>query len=173
MSNKKNKILLLNSSFLPIKTIGWERAFYLLFLEKAEVIQYYEDWNVRTIHKEYPVPSIMRLTTDVKLRNTKIKFSRKNIYRRDKNICQFCGQKYPDGDLTLDHVIPKSLGGKTNWTNIVSCCLKCNTKKANKTPQQANMKLLNKPVYPDMHHGSIIKYYLDESQIPKEWLSFL
>lgn len=169
----KKKVLLLSSSFLPIKTIGWERAFYLLCLEKAEAISYYDDWSVKTISKDYSVPSILRLTSDIKIRATKIKFSRKNIYRRDKNVCMYCGIKHPDGDLTLDHVIPRSLGGKTTWTNIVSCCLKCNTKKANKTPQQANMKLLSKPIYPEMKHGSIIRYYIDENQIPKEWIPYL
>ncbi len=77
-----------------------------------------------------------------------VKFSRGNIYLRDHNRCQYCGKKFPSSELSLDHVIPISRGGKSTWENVVCSCIPCNTRKANRLPHQVNMQLIRKPKRP-------------------------
>ncbi len=95
--------------------------------------------------------------------------NRKNVIWRDKNICQYCGNRFCFSDLTMDHVIPKSRGGNREWTNIVACCKRCNSKKGNRTPQEARMPLIKKPVVPKWN----IKVLLRDRKIPNEWRDFL
>ena len=94
------------------------------------------------------VPRIIRLLGYDKLPRQDVKFNRRNIYARDGNKCQYCGKKMPTTELSLDHVLPKSQGGKSSWENIVCCCVKCNVKKGGRTPDQAHMHLIAKPVKP-------------------------
>lgn len=95
--------------------------------------------------------------------------NRKNVVWRDQNTCQYCGNKFSFQDLTMDHVIPKSRGGDRKWTNIVSCCKKCNSKKSNRTPEEAKMPLIRKPIIPrwDIH------VLLRDKEIPNEWNDFI
>jgi len=90
-------------------------------------------------------PSIVRLKKYAPRHIKKCKYNRIGIFRRDKNMCQYCGQTYSQSDLTIDHVVPRYMGGETSWENCVACCFKCNNKKDNKTPKMASMKLLHKP----------------------------
>jgi 5-methylcytosine-specific restriction endonuclease McrA len=103
---------------------------------------------VHTSKMALKVPRVMVLQMFDKLPRTRVRFSRQNIYTRDGYVCQYCGDKLPRSKLNLDHVLPKSQGGKTNWTNIVCACVKCNSTKANRTPEQAGMKLLRQPKKP-------------------------
>lgn len=95
--------------------------------------------------------------------------NRKNVIWRDKNICQYCGNKFSFHELTMDHVIPKSRGGDKSWENIVACCKKCNTKKSNKTPEEARMPLIKKPSVPRWS----IQILLRDKEIPNEWNDFI
>lgn len=105
------------------------------------------DW-IHTVRFQIAVPRIIRLLVYEKLPRQEVKFNRRNIYARDSNRCQYCGKKFPTTDLSLDHVKPKSQGGKSSWENIVCCCLKCNVRKGGRTPEQAHMHLIAKPIKP-------------------------
>ena len=95
--------------------------------------------------------------------------NRKNVVWRDKNTCQYCGNRFKFADLTMDHVIPKSRGGDKTWTNIVACCRRCNNVKGNKTPTEAKMPLIKQPQVPTWD----TKVLLRDRQIPNEWKQFI
>jgi len=165
----KFKTLLLDVGFQPLKPISWKRAVILTFLNKVDVLETYP-FTISAPNVAYPAPAVVRLRsqTSKKMKPMRIRFSRENIYIRDQHTCQYCGEK--GKELTLDHVVPKSMGGKTNWTNIVSCCKPCNEFKADRTPHQANMKLLKKPTYP-----SVVEFYTKHigNKIPEEWQNWI
>jgi 5-methylcytosine-specific restriction endonuclease McrA len=146
------------------------------FLEKVDVLESY-DWIVWKSKKEegkkqtiFKAPAVVRLRHATKAGPMRVKFSRTNVYSRDNRECQYCGEPCSLKDLTLDHVVPKSMGGRTTWNNIVSCCRDCNTKKADRTPKQAEMKLINKPSYP-----SVKTFYqkYNEEDIPEQWNNWI
>src|SRR5579884_3546663 len=139
-------VLLLDSTYEPLKVIGWERAIYLVFSGKAEVVEESEK-EVRSSSKSWKLPSVIRQFGKFKRRGD-VQFSRINIYMRDAWTCQYCGKKKATRELTFDHVIPRAHGGKTNWTNIVTACRRCNATKADQTLTQARMTLIREPVKP-------------------------
>lgn len=142
------RVLLLNASYEPIKLVTWKRALTLYFLEKVEVVDQY-DVYVHSSFNRFQVPCIIRLKGFVKRRHRlQATFSRTNVFRRDDHTCQYCCEIFAEKELTLDHVVPVSRGGKKTWENIVTACMKCNQKKANKTPKEARMKLLSQPKIP-------------------------
>ena len=103
---------------------------------------------VKTVRFEIAVPRIIRLFGYDRLPRQDVKLNRRNIYARDSSLCQYCGKKFPSQELSLDHVVPRSLGGKTTWDNLVCACVYCNAKKGGRTPSQAHMHLLKVPVKP-------------------------
>ena len=105
------------------------------------------EW-VRTVRMEIAVPKVIRLLGYDRLPQQDVKLNRRNIFARDKNLCQYCGQHFPTSELSLDHISPRSQGGKSTWENLVCCCVKCNARKGGRTPEQAHMKLIRKPVKP-------------------------
>ena len=136
-------VLILNAdgmplSSVPLSVVNWQIAMRLLFTDKVRVLKEYDDWIVRSQHIEMHVPSIIIMTEQVKWTKT-LKYSRNNIYLRDNFTCQLqttsrCKDRQGKShiaDLTLDHVIPKSHGGKTSWTNVTTCCKTCNSEKGN------------------------------------------
>lgn len=139
--------LVLNQSFEPIKIVSWQRAITLLFLGKVEVIEEY-DRDIKHVTYVIKMPAVVRLLHAFRRHKKPVKFSRVNIYGRDKYMCQYCAKKLTLAEGTYDHVLPRAQGGKTEWTNIVTACEDCNAKKANRTPEQAGMRLLTKPVRP-------------------------
>jgi len=171
-------VLVLNKFYQAIRVINVKRAFSLLCREMAEVIHIetdargqakwhnlnFESWQelsalkkefepdeydwIHTVRFAIAVPRIIRLLGYDKLPRQDVKFNRRNIYARDSNRCQYCGKKFSTTELSLDHVQPKSQGGKTTWDNIVCCCVKCNVKKGGRTPEQAHMHLIVKPTKP-------------------------
>jgi len=159
------KTLLLNQGYQPIKAISWRRAICLHILEKVDVLESYKE-KISSPSIQFNIPAVIRLRNQSKSEPMKIRFSRANIYARDNKVCQYCEKKFKPQDLTLDHVIPKSVGGKTSWKNIVTSCKDCNTEKANRTPQQAKMKLAKRPEYPNVK--AMYSDYSDGS-IPEEW----
>jgi len=143
-------VLLLNSSEEVIKVINWKKAIKLLESGKAKrPYNYNKNYSVRTISGEYKLPAAIVLVRFVYLPYEHSLPTRKNIFKRDKWTCQYCGFKSKNPkSLTIDHVYPKSRGGGTQWTNLVTACPKCNCKKSNKLLKECNMKLKNKPTKP-------------------------
>jgi 5-methylcytosine-specific restriction endonuclease McrA len=144
----------------------------MIFLGKAELVAEYDDWEVHSARDIFPAPAVLRLLKYNKLGPKWVKFSRENIYLRDNHVCQYCGNKFPSRKLTLDHVQPSSRGGKTTWTNIVSACLPCNSDKADMTPSEAKMPLLNHPVMPNGRHPAT-RSYLSRGNVPDEWVAWI
>ena len=166
-------VLVLNKHYAALRVTSARRAFGMLYRQIAEVVscednayQSYDfeswcevsqfrsqyqrhrhDW-VRCVRFEIAVPRIIRLLFYDRLPKQPVKFNRRNIYARDRNRCQYCGKRFPTSELSLDHVLPRSAGGKTTWDNIVCACVACNVRKGGRTPSQARMKLIAEPVKP-------------------------
>ncbi len=157
-------VLVLNRSYQPIHVTSVKRAFTLLYMDAARVIESdyrtfdFESWAalsaateddvIRTIGRAIRVPRVIMLQLYDRMPRTKVRFSRLNIYTRDDNTCQYCGHKFPRAALNLDHVVPRAQGGRTTWENVVCCCVPCNLKKGANTPTQAHMALLRQPDRP-------------------------
>jgi len=168
--------LVLNADYAPHSLVTWQEAIGLLVNGKARVEREYEDWQVSSPSITIKVPSVLVLIKYVVFRQP-VKFNRVNIYARDDRQCLYCGKKAGKGqklrvtDLTFDHVIPRSRGGKTNWMNIVTACGTCNLKKGNRMPREANMPLLRKPYKPKkLNH---IEFTLSGRSIPEAWRDYL
>ena len=162
--------LLLSQSYEPLKVVSWQRAITLLTLGKVEVVEEYED-HIRSTYVVMKMPAVVRLINAFKRRKKPVKFSRINIYGRDKYRCQYCGTKVTMEAGTYDHVVPRSQGGKTVWKNIVTACESCNTHKANRTPQEAGMRLKNKPIQPKAVPIQALR--LRSSSAPDQWRDYL
>ena len=162
--------LLLNQGFEPIKVISWQRAITLLFLGKVEVLEEY-DRDIRSVTVIIKVPAVVRLLRSFRRHARPVKFSRVNIYARDNYRCQYCGKKASISELTYDHVVPRSHGGMTEWTNIVTCCYLCNRKKGGHTPAQAGMKLLTQPSQPNWVPAIAIR--ISMRSVPDAWRDYL
>lgn len=164
------RTLVLSSSFEPLASINWQKAITLLTLNKVELIESYER-NIRSAYLVIKMPAVVRLISYFRRGKRVVRFNRQNVLARDKWRCQYCGQKKSTKDLTYDHVIPRSSGGTTCWTNIVSSCGKCNLKKGNRTPQEAGMKLLSKPEKPSWVPVAVIP--IRKGNIPEQWINYL
>lgn len=140
--------LVLDRSYIPVERVSWQRAITLYFQGKVEIVEEYEDREIRSVTFSFKVPSVVRFLKALRGKRRAIKFSRENVYTRDKGSCQYCGDKVTRAEFTYDHVLPKSRGGKTEWTNIVCACFDCNKKKSHKTPAEAGMKLRSVPERP-------------------------
>jgi 5-methylcytosine-specific restriction endonuclease McrA len=188
-------VLVLNKHYMAIRIVGASRAFSLLFRQLAEVIFYEEgvysnynfqnwcdlsslkhtferdrhDW-VATVNFHIAVPRIIRLLFYDRLPRSEVKFNRRNLFARDKNHCQYCGKRYSTTELSLDHVIPRSMGGKSIWANVVCACTMCNARKGGRTPKQAGLKLVQKPVKPK--RNPLIHVHLGHQRY-SSWKQFL
>jgi 5-methylcytosine-specific restriction endonuclease McrA len=188
-------VLVLNKHYMPIRIVGARRAFSLLWRELAEVVSLEDDrysnydfqswcevsqlkrnfepdgydW-ISTVNIYIAVPRIIRLLFYDRLPRNEVKFNRRNIFARDKNRCQYCGKRFPTSELSLDHVIPRSMGGKAIWENIVCACPACNVKKGGRTPKIAGMTLIKIPVKP--RHNPLVHVHLGHERY-KSWKQFL
>ena len=169
----QSSVLVLNRFYMAVRVVTVKRALTLLYRDCSEVItlesdQYtsydFASWQevsqlaaaekqpgedyLQAVGFELLVPRIIRLTRFDRLPIQTVRFNRKNVFARDSHTCQYCGQEKPTSQLSLDHVVPRSHGGQTTWENIVCCCLRCNSRKGGRTPQQARMQLLTTPVKP-------------------------
>lgn len=165
-----HRTLVLSQSYEPINIVSWKQAITLLFLGKAEVIEEY-DRNIKTTSVVIKIPAVVRLLSAFRRHKKAVKFSRINIYGRDKYSCQYCGAKKRIGDLTYDHVVPRAQGGKTTWSNIATACESCNRRKANRTPEQAGMRLLKVPVQPSATPVLIVT--VSRESVPDAWRDYL
>ena len=145
-------VLVLNAdgqplSVLPISTLTWQEAIKVYFLDRVAIVDTYSDWVITSPSMQMDVPSIIMLRDYVKIGKS-VRFSRYNLFLRDNFECQYCQKDYSSKmyELTLDHYIPRSKGGKTIWNNSVSACSTCNTKKANHNEMKPK-QLPYKPTY--------------------------
>lgn len=165
--------LVLSAGYEPVARVTWQRAITLLFGGKVEVVEEYENRSIRSVTLELKMPSIIRFLKAVRGKKRAVKFSRENVYLRDKGTCQYCGTKVPRHDFTYDHVTPRNQGGQTTWDNIVIACTPCNQKKAGRTPEQAGMHLTSRPVrpvkLPDTYHLT----FTWNKSMPESWKQFL
>jgi 5-methylcytosine-specific restriction endonuclease McrA len=193
-------VLVLNRFYQAIRVVNVRRAFSLLCRELAEVVHIetdaqgqsrwqnfnFEGWReisqlkaefepegfdwIHTVRFQIAVPRIIRLLGYDKLPRQDVKFNRRNIYARDGNRCQYCGKRMPTTELSLDHIVPRSQGGRSSWENIVCCCVKCNVRKGGRTPDQAHMHLIVKPVKPK--RSPVINLRLADERY-SSWKQFL
>ena len=197
-SNLNGSVLVLNRFYMAVHVVSVRRAMVLLYRDLAEVInveggQYFNydfsawldissfrnadpefacektDW-IRSVNFSLMVPRILRLNFYDKVQRLTLRFNRRNLFARDNNTCQYCGKSFSLSQLSFDHVIPKSRGGKTTWENVVCCCLKCNGKKGDSKPAEAGMKLIRKPVRP--RQNPLLSVKLDNPKY-EIWRTFL
>lgn len=131
-------------NYMPLSTIDWQEAIRYMVLDKASVLEWHEDWIVRSARWETAVPAVIMLRDYMKPKTT-VRFSKSNVFLRDRYVCQYCGDKLEKRDCTLDHVLPTSHGGKTTFENTVTACSPCNAGKGNNSKIKPKMK----PYKPD------------------------
>lgn len=187
----QRKCLVLNKNWRPVATIPLEDAICKVFSNyddgtpKARIIEpetyrtfTWNDWSkikplasdekIASANMVLRIPEIILLSRYEKMPKPKVHFSRRTLYKRDKSQCQYCGCRPGSDELTIEHVVPKSKGGLTTWENCVLACVPCNRRKANRTPEQANMKLLKEPKKPEMY---MLRF--DDYRPVKSWQAFL
>lgn len=187
MSPLNANVLVLNRSFIPVNVTTVRRAFILVYLDLARIVDEqfrifdFKSWSelsveagdeaIGLVNRMIRVPKVILLTTYDRLPRRRIRFSRYNIFARDKNTCQYCGRRFPRSELTIDHVIPRSLGGTTCWENVVCCCIECNRKKGGRPPELAKMRLIAPPKKPNWtpYFGMNLRNSLKK----EEWAPFL
>jgi 5-methylcytosine-specific restriction endonuclease McrA len=157
--DKFPKVLVLNTTFSPINITSWKRAITLLFKDKAESIEA----SGKLVNGKYILPFVIKLKNYVPMPLNGMVLSRKNIFLRDNFVCQYCGK---EGNLTIDHILPKSRGGDDSWSNTVVCCVRCNNKKGDKTLEEAGMKLAGTPYKPP---SMLYLHMTRMANVPKIW----
>jgi len=188
-------VLVLNRYYMAVHVVSARRAFCLLFRELAEVIHFedgqyanydFESWQlmcelrgderssgedwVRAVNFEIQVPRVVRLLHYDRVPRRTVRFNRRNLFARDRHVCQYCGVDFPPSQLSFDHVVPRSRGGKTTWENIVSCCLGCNARKGGRTPKEAKMRLIQTPTKP--RHSPLLSLKLRHPKY-ESWRKFI
>ena len=159
-------VLLLNQDYSPLTICSMERAFVLVFLNKAELLTEAEDQVLHTVDQTFPMPAVIRLIKYIHIPYRGVVLTRQNVFKRDSFSCQYCGN---NKNLTLDHVIPRSKGGKTSWGNLVTACRRCNTVKGDMSLEAAGLKLNSKPKKPTY----IMFLRSHAATVRKEWQPFL
>ncbi len=188
-------VLVLNKHYAAVRVVPARRALCMIFKSIAEIVSVedntwysydFESWRevselraryerehhewIRCVRFELAVPRIIRLLYYDRLPRRAVKLNRRNIYARDRNRCQYCGGKYPTSELSLDHVVPKSRGGLTSWTNLVCSCVTCNVRKGGRTPREAHMRLITEPVKPKRSPMITIRLTSEKYQSWKQFL---
>jgi len=160
-------VLVLNANFEPINVCNTRRALGLILNGKASLVLDGRG-DVRTVSRAFPRPSIIRLDKMIRRPRPAVRLTKREVLRRDDFTCQYCGQRMPY--LTVDHVIPRRMGGVHAWENLVAACPACNHRKGSHTPEQAHMRLLRLPKEPPASAIYLFSRYLGENQ---EWLPFV
>ena len=190
-----SSVLLLNRLYMAMRVISAKRAMTLIYRDLAEVVsvedgQYLSydfgtwieaseskaefephehDW-IRTVRFQIAVPKIVRVLGYDKLPRTSVKLNRRNIFARDRNTCQYCGKHFAPSELSIDHVVPRSHGGATSWNNVVCACMRCNVRKGGRTPTQAHMKLVHRPLRPK--RSPVLSIKLSDNKY-RSWKQFI
>lgn len=160
-------VLLLNFTYEALHVTSLRRALKLLIAGKAEIVRTADGKVVRSPSVTLSMPSIIRLHYFVSRPHLEVPLTRKNILLRNNYTCQYCGSK-EGKNMTVDHVIPKSMGGESSWENLVCACKSCNSRKRGRSPQAARMKLLSRPKRP-----KLIPWRPFRKEVPEAWLPFL
>lgn len=166
------QVLVLDASYLPVAEATWQSAIVKVIVDRvAEVVEEYPDKLIRTPSWSVKMPSVIRLLRPIRHKRA-VKFSRQNVYARDRGRCQYCGVRVSRDDFEYEHVVPRAQGGRTVWENIVVACTACNQRKAHRTPEQAGMRLLSTPVKPKKlpEMPSVMAY---RSGMPESWKGWL
>ena len=140
--------LVLTHAYQPVDQITWQRAITLWAADKVEIVEAYDDRVIRSVSVSIKMPAVVRFVYQIRTKRFGVKFSRENVYARDKGRCQYCGRKVARHEATYDHVVPRCTGGQTRWDNIVIACLPCNQHKGGRTPEQAGLVLKTRPQRP-------------------------
>lgn len=161
------RTLVLDMGYQPINTVSFHKAMRYIAKGKVDVLEQYD----RTIHVNWRMPAVVRLTQWIRPHTYKVRFSRQNVLARDRWRCQYCGERKRTSDLTFDHVLPRAKGGKTAWENIVIACTPCNARKGGRTPEEAGMPLRSKPVRPSWL--PTFNMTLQQiAEVPAEWRNY-
>ena len=168
------RVLVLDQGYEPVKIVDWTRAMTLVLSGKAEFVDEADIYSIRSSSATFYLTSIIRVLAQIAHRKRKgIPFTQHNIFMRDRWTCQYCGTVKKANQLNWDHVFPKSRGGKSTWENIVSACYPCNQKKADRTPEEARMKLLKKPSKPPQTTAFTIRMKGQVANVPESWKTYL
>ena len=164
-------VLVLNYSFEPLHFTNARRAITLLLSGKAEAVEA-SPRVVRSPSRAFALPAVIRLATFIRKQFLdRVAFNKKNILRRDGYTCQYCSRR---GErLTVDHVLPRSRGGETSWTNVVAACLKCNLKKGNRLPHEVSMRLLREPIHPRFVFSTHMLRHPHADSLLDSWRKYL
>jgi len=188
-------VLVLNRLYMAVHVVNVRRAFGLLYCKSAEVIHFeegnfanysfhswqeiselraeekqpHEDW-IRAVNFEIQVPRVIRLLKYDRQPKQEFQLNRRSVFARDGNRCQYCGRHFASHQLSLDHVIPRSRGGSTTWGNLVCACLKCNIKKGGRTPSEAKMRLVCRPIKPKRNPVLLMKLDNPKYESWKTWI---
>lgn len=165
-----SRVLVLTPAYVPHKVISWERAVVMFFGGKVQILDSYDE-ELRAPSLTMKMPSVVRLVRHPAGVKRSVKFSRVNVFSRDGFRCQYCGSPKRMTELNYDHVVPRHVGGRTCWENIVTSCYACNARKANRTPEQAGMKLLRKPYVPKTL--PFVTPRFDPRDIPSSWADYV
>ncbi|SIS80600.1 HNH endonuclease [Phaeovulum vinaykumarii] len=160
-------------SWAPLSVWSWQTAFVAVMQERVIQVKTYDDVVARSGSGAFEVPAVVALKRYRKRR--KVAFTRYHLFLRDEFRCQYCGGRFSARELTFDHVVPRSRGGRTSWENIVACCSADNLRKGNKTPREAGMKLMRVPFEPSPHQldAAARKLPLAQAELHQTWLDFL
>jgi 5-methylcytosine-specific restriction endonuclease McrA len=158
-ANAYSKVLVLNETLAPINICSWRRAMTMIFKGKAITVENSD----RLLNHRYFLPFVIRLVNYVSIPYNSVVLTRKNIYLRDNHTCQYCGK---GSNLTIDHIIPRSRGGKDVWENIVACCVRCNNRKGDRLPEEVGMQLRKRPYRPP---SSLYLHVTRLNTIPRCW----
>lgn len=167
----EHRVLVLTNGYAPHKVVSWDRAITMIYTHKVEVVEHTDEVIYQKGDVVIHMPSVVRLSKPTPRLKKAIKFSRMNVFTRDGFSCCYCGSPKRMHELNYDHVTPREQGGKTVWENIVSACYPCNSRKANRTPEQAGMKLLRRPHKPK--HLPMMGPRFDPKDIPAAWVEWV
>ncbi len=161
-----SKVLVLNQDYSAFSVCSVSKAFLLVYLNKAELVAHANDRALRSVSQSFYYPVVIRLNHYIHRPYRGVMMTRQNIFRRDHNSCQYCGAK---DHLTLDHLVPKSRGGKTNWDNLVTACKRCNSRKGDYTLEESGMHLRQRPYKP-----TFLMFIRDfAGGVNEDWLPYL
>ena len=188
-------VLVLNRLFMAVRVVRARHAFVLLWKHVAEVVSVedesfncydFSSWAeisqlqrqfqpashewVRTVRFEIAVPRVIRLLSYDRIPKTRVRLNRRNLFARDGSRCQYCGRKFKTTELSIDHVVPRSRGGRTVWPNVVCACMKCNVRKGGRTPEEAGLRLIRPPVQP--RFSPVISLHAGNEKY-RSWKQFL
>lgn len=164
-----NKVLLINDNYQPLAFISERKAIKLIVNSKVEILSFWTGMKISYVNGFMDYPSTIKMKYNVRFSQSKLNFSKRLILRRDRYTCGYCEAKYNISNLTIDHILPKSLGGKNSFTNCITACIPCNRRKGAKTLQESNMKLKKIPFVPKRH----LCYYSDDMIWHSDWFFYV